>query len=373
MGTLGRALGIEGHFTIGPAGLRRLFDVGVVALGIATFARLGDFEILLQALWVLVGIGAFLYGLRGAILRIVLVAVAAVAFAVVAAVIGHPFEDEVFGTETITGDVADAADVAEWPLMIGIALVVAALADRTSTSAARYGALYRQASERLVTAQEEERGRLARDLHDGVGQTLTAIVLTLDAAEGQLWASGTPSPMARSTIQHAQELAAAALDETREVAGRLRPTRIHEVGLGAALRNLARGAGVAVDIRIDPALLPPRLLDRDREIDAYRIVQEAIGNAARHSRAATIWIDGQVTDSVIRLEVGDDGLGFDGSARSRGLGLSGMAERAAILGADLEIRSRPGAGTVIELAIPQVTHPEQADRADTLTPVRQAR
>ncbi|HEY7522886.1 MAG TPA: sensor histidine kinase [Candidatus Limnocylindrales bacterium] len=371
MGTISRALGIEGRSGVGPIGMRRLLDASAVALGFATFARLGDFEILLQALWVLVGIGAFLYGLRGAILRIVIVAAAAVVVATVAALSGHPVEDEVFGTETLTGDIADLADVAEWPLMIGIAVIVAFLADRIATSAARYAALYRQASARLLTAHEEERGRLARDLHDGVGQTLTAIVLTLDAAEGQLWANGTaPAPLARSTIQHAQELAAAALEETRDVAAQLHPTRIREIGLGAALRNLARGAGVAVEIRLDPAILPPGLLHPDREIDAYRIVQEAIGNAARHSRAATIWIDGQVNDTEIRLEVGDDGMGFDGSVRGRGLGLSGMTERAAILGARLEVRSRQGAGTVVELAIPHAPHPERAGLADSLAPVR---
>jgi signal transduction histidine kinase len=123
--------------------------------------------------------------------------------------------------------------------------------------------------------------------------------------------------------------------------------------MGAALANLARDAGVAVEVRFDPTILPPGMLDPEREIDAYRIVQEAIGNAARHSRASLIWIDGAVADNEIRLEIGDDGKGLDRHASIRGLGLSGMEERAAILHARLELRSGPGQGTVITLVIPR--------------------
>ena len=96
------------------------------------------------------------------------------------------------------------------------------------------------------------------------------------------------------------------------------------MGLGSALSNLAKSAGVAVDVRFDPTKLPPGLLEREREIDAYRIVQEAIGNAARHSHASNIWIDGDVIDGQMRLIVGDDGVGLDQSARGRGLGLAGI-------------------------------------------------
>jgi signal transduction histidine kinase len=323
--------------------MRRLLDAGAIALGIALVARLGDFEILLQALWVLVGVGAFVYGLRGAVIRILLVAVVAAVYTELSLSAGAPLEDEAL----------DEPDYAEWPLMVGIAMIVAILADRIASSAARYAALYRRASERLLTAQEGERARLARDLHDGVGQTLTAVVLTLDAAEAELWAGPqTPEPRARRTIQHAQELAATALEEARDVATQLRPTRIREIGLGAALRNLARASGVPVEVRFDPAILPPGLLDPDHEIDAYRIAQEAIANAARHSHGSQVWLDGKVTESEIPLEIGDDGQGFDDSAWQRGLGLAGMTERAAILGARLEIRSSPGDGTIISLVLP---------------------
>jgi signal transduction histidine kinase len=94
------------------------------------------------------------------------------------------------------------------------------------------------------------------------------------------------------------------------------------------------------------------MLDPDPEIDAYRIVQEAIGNAARHSRATLLWIDAAVADGEIRLEVGDNGRGLDAPGWTRGLGLAGMEERAAILNARFALRSRPGKGTVITVAIP---------------------
>ena len=135
------------------------------------------------------------------------------------------------------------------------------------------------------------------------------------------------------------------------MATQLRPTRIHEIGLGAALVNLAQDAGVAVEIRFDPGTMPPGMLEPEREIDTFRIVQEAIGNAARHSRATRIWIDSELSDGRIDLEVGDDGHGMDSSAWTRGLGLAGMQERATLLRADLEVRSRPGAGTIIKLSV----------------------
>jgi signal transduction histidine kinase len=338
---------LVGPLGMGAVGMRRLVDGLTLGLTIATFARLVDPEILLQAAWVIAGIGAIIYRFVAAVARILIVGAAALAYGLVASAVANPIEQEF-------ADVAEVADFAEWPLMIGIAVIVAFLADRIATSARRYAALYREASERLLTAHEQERGRLARNLHDGVGQTLTAVILTLDAAESELWAGANPpSAHARSSITRAQTLASAALEEARGVAAALRPSRIHEIGLGAALANLARDAGVAVEVRFDPTILPPGMLDAEPEIDAYRIVQEAIGNAARHSRATQIWINGAVADGEIRLEVGDNGRGLDRSALTRGLGLAGMEERAAILNARVELRSRPGKGTVIALAIPR--------------------
>jgi signal transduction histidine kinase len=337
---------------LGLVGTRRLLDIAALCLLFAAFAGLGNVEVLLQACWVTLGVGAFLYGLRVAVLRILMTSLlAALYFIVVSSVSLASLESE------------------EWPLMIGVALIVAVLADRSATSAARYATLYRQASERLLTAHQEERARLARDLHDGVGQTLTAVLLTLDAAEAELAAGPTwPAPVARSTIQRAHTLAASALDEARDVAAQLRPIRIHEIGLGAALFDLAGAAGVPVEVRFDPATLPPGLLQPEREIDAYRIVQEAIGNAARHSRANHIWVDLRASDREVGIEVGDDGAGFDGSTRTRGLGLAGMHERAAMIRARLDVRSRPGEGTIVKLVIPFARGAADEDRSGATRP-----
>jgi two-component system, NarL family, sensor histidine kinase UhpB len=254
----------------------------------------------------------------------------------------------------------EQVEFTEWPLMVSIAAIVAVLADRVSKSARHYAKLYRQASERLVTAHEEERASLARELHDGVGQTLTAVVLTLDAAETEFRSSPeADTPPGHAGVLRARELAESALAETRQVAAKLRPTRVHELGLGAALANLARQVGVAVDLRFDPAMLPPGVLDPELEIDVYRIVQEALGNAARHSHASRIWISGHLLDDTVRLVVGDDGVGFDQSARERGLGLDGMQERASIHGLDIEIRSRRGDGTRVEIVVPIPQIPQQ--------------
>ena len=142
------------------------------------------------------------------------------------------------------------------------------------------------------------------------------------------------------------------------MASQLRPPRIREIGLGAAIRDLASAAGIPVEVRFDAAVLPPGLLKPEREIGAFRIVQEAVGNAARHSHAEHVWVDARVDDSVLTLAVSDDGVGFRPTARGQGLGLASMQERAEILVGHLDIRSKRGSGTIIELAIPLSTRSE---------------
>jgi signal transduction histidine kinase len=344
-----------GPMQIGASGMQRFVDVATLGLVAAILARWSDHEILLQALWVVAGIGAIVYGLRIAIIRVVLITAGAAAYTLIGWLVDNPSPREL----------AEGPDLPEWALMIGVGLLVAYLSNRIATSARRYAALYREASERLLIAHEQERGRLARDIHDGVGQTLTAVILTLDSARAQLPADGPAGPApgaARASIDRAQALAANALSEARGVAAQLRPARIEEIGLGAALANLARDAGVAVGLRFDPAVLPAGILDPDREIDLYRIVQEALSNAARHSGARHIWIDAAVSPTEIMLEVGDDGRGIDPARKGRGLGLAGMEERATILAARLDLRTRQGQGTVVRVVMRY--------GSDTAAPVR---
>ena len=240
--------------------------------------------------------------------------------------------------------------------MVAIARDRGVLADRVSTSARHYASLYRQASERLVTAHEEERASLARELHDGVGQTLTAVILTLDAAESELASPATGRRRDRATtgVLRARELASSALAETRQVAAKLRPTRVHEMGLGAALAQprpvsrRARRAAASIRRRCRPACSIPSSRSTSTGSSRRRSATPR-GTATRD----TIWISGHCSSTTrVRLLVGDDGIGFDQPARGRGLGLDGMHERASIHGLDVDVRSRRGAGTRVELIVP---------------------
>jgi len=343
-GDLGGIVRESWSLGLSPVAARRLLNVSSVVVLAALLLKVGDPEFLLDAAWVTLAISAFVLGLRATVFRMAGFLILMAASAALNVGFARPMEGEL-------------REVTEWPLLLVISTVVALMADRVSTTSRRYAALYRQASDRLTTAQEDERAHLARDLHDGVGQTLTAVILTLDAAEASLRqmrgvesTSIVSSPEA--AVVRARDLSIAALDETRDVAAQLRPPRINEIGLGAAIGDLAEAAGIPIELRFGPLVLPPSIIDPNRQIDAYRVIQEAVGNAARHSHAANVWIDAEVNEGLIRLTVGDDGAGFDRATTPMGLGLAGMQERAEILRAQLDVRSAPGAGTTVELLMP---------------------
>jgi signal transduction histidine kinase len=320
-----------------PARLQALLDGAFLAAALATFGQIWDPDVLFHVIWVILTLQAFLFGLRYSVFRVVIAGVLLLTYFNLGAL------DEPGGAEF-----ADL-DLAEWPLMIAIAVIVAVMADRLSTTSRHYADLYRRASDRLLTAQEVERKRLGQDLHDGVGQTLTAMVLTLDAAESQLWAGkNPPSTLARSNIVRAQELAAIALEETRDVSYRLRPDRLVETGLVAATSRMASNAGVPVTVSAPERLRVPNLLEPEDEMSVYRIVQEALANAVRYASARSIRIEFRSVGDRLLVTIVDDGVGFiQKDARRLGLGLAGMEERAIVLGSPLSISSRPGRGTRI--------------------------
>jgi signal transduction histidine kinase len=328
--------------------VRRLLDGAIVLLILVMYLGFVDPDLLRDAMWVVLAIGAFVFGFRATMLRIAVVLV-----------LGYAYVAYVAPREGVLTEF-DPFELTEAPLVVLISAIVALMADRMSKGSRHNAELYRQASERLNTAHEEERATLARDLHDGLGQTLTAALLTLDAAGAAL--EGDPDvrqrPLmtenARQAVGRARDLVGAALDEARDVAARLRPLRIREVGFGAALSAMAGSAGVPVEVRFDPRALSAGPLDAERQLHAYRIVQEAVGNAARHSRARTIWIDASASDDGVTITVGDDGLGFERPMVPVGSGLEVMDERAAIIGARLDVRSSRGAGTIVTLFIPGV-------------------
>ncbi len=330
--------------------LRLALDAaGVVALTLAFVGR-GDPDVLFHVAWVVLTAESFLYGLRGSLPRIGAAAVVVVVYSVMFAT----------GPEA-PPELAANVLFSEWPLMLAIIVMVAVMADREMTTSRRYAGLYRRAADQLITAQEDERQRLARDLHDGVGQTLTAVCLTLDAVAATLETGGEGSvAIARDRVETARTLAAAALHDTRDVAGRLRPSRLSERGLAAAVEDLAATAGIPIDTKVAEAARRTGLLEAHAEVETFRIVQEAVANAARHAHASSVGIGMVVDRGALLVEIVDDGVGFATRDRDpRSLGIAGMRERAAMIGAQLSIRSQPGSGTTVSLSVP-IARPEGA-------------
>lgn len=307
-------------------------DVAAIGFAVLTVVQAGPAEFLIHAIFVVLVLHAFLFGLTGTLWRIGIVSAAVIAYAAAPA-FGAPFPE---------------LELTEWPLMFVIAVLVAGMADRRAATARLYEALFRRASDRLLTVQEDERARLARELHDGVGQTMTALSLTLDAV-----GTGEGQGVATARLAAARQLADDALTETRALANRLRPARLDEVGLAAAIRDLGARAGLPVRVDIDRAAAEVGLIDATGSVEAYRIVQEAISNAARHSGAASIHVVVDRTGDTLRIVVDDAGQGFEPAVgRQGGLGLIGMRERAVLLGARLSIESAPGRGTRVALDVP---------------------
>lgn len=205
----------------------------------------------------------------------------------------------------------------------------------------------RRSGEMVLQAQEEERKRIARDLHDEVNQALTALLLRIEAV-----AQDAP-PALQAELAETKRLANQAMGELLDLARQLRPTALDDHGLVAALRTHVREqdrrGAVRASFWADPALgdLAP-----DAQVVIYRVAQEALVNAARHSGATRIEVALERQDSMAILLVADNGSGFAFAEESKGLGLSGMRERALLVGAKLEIDSRPGKGTTVRLEVP---------------------
>jgi len=329
------------RLTARPRRVELALDATAIGLALLTVVQAGPPEFLIHAIFVLLVVHAFLFGLRGTLWRIGIVSVAVLAYAFGPA-LGAPFQP---------------LELTEWPLMFLIAVLVAWMADRRAATARLYVSLFRRASDRLLTVQEDERRRLARELHDGVGQTITALTLTLDAA-GAAVAPGE----ADARLASARRLAEDALAETRDLANRLRPARLEHIGLAAAVRDLATRAGLPVRVQVDPAATEAGLLDPAAAAETYRIVQEAICNAARHSGSPEAYVTLAVRDDILRVAVADEGGGFDPAIRRQsGLGLAGMRERAVLLGGHLRVDTAVGEGTRVVLEVPLA--PKRRDRA----------
>jgi two-component system sensor histidine kinase UhpB len=205
----------------------------------------------------------------------------------------------------------------------------------------------RQSSEAVLRAQEAERARLARDLHDEANQSLTGVLLRLRAIEHDA-----PDEL-RPELRETAEAASLAMDELLRLARELRPSALDDHGIEAALRTqvdgFARQADVEATLQVAPDLGE---LGADQQIVVYRVVQEALSNIAQHADARAVSVELRRSDGRKMLRVTDDGRGFnDAVEETPGLGITGMRERARLAGGRLRVRSRPGHGTVVELTL----------------------
>lgn len=206
----------------------------------------------------------------------------------------------------------------------------------------------RETLRRVVDAQERERRRIARELHDDTGQALTSVLIGLRLAE-----ESDDLETARSTLRELRETVTASIRDLRSLAVELRPTALDDFGLEPALERLAdtfgRRTGLVIDLRV--AGLDVRLGEQ-LETALYRVVQEGLTNIAKHAGATRVTVSVHGHDHMVSLTIEDDGRGFEVSGPALGLGLVSMRERAELLGGSLRVQSTPGEGTTLAVEVP---------------------
>jgi signal transduction histidine kinase len=221
-----------------------------------------------------------------------------------------------------------------------------------------------EVSRHLVRAQEEERKRISRELHDGTGQGLMVLRLYL----GMLGA-GQLDTESRDKVHEALGLLDHTIEDLRRVIGRLSPQTLERLGLLPAIRKevreLSRNTALKADLDL-PRSLPQ--LHTEVELALYRSVQEALHNIAKHSRARTFRVSLEDGDGALRLLVEDDGIGFTRKkcSQANSFGLWGMRERISALGGKLRVRSELGKGTVLRVTLPFI--PPEPDYAMKAVP-----
>ncbi|MGQ0576010.1 MAG: GAF domain-containing sensor histidine kinase [Pseudonocardia sp.] len=253
----------------------------------------------------------------------------------------------VLNVHTVTRRAFSERDVR---LLTGIGRLVAGAlqAARLHRGLAARERAHEQFTEQVIAAQENERRRLAGDIHDGISQRLVTLGYHLDAAARTM--HDEPG-YAAAQLAQARRLADLAVDEARAAIGGLRPPVLDDLGLAGGLASL--GSSLP-DAEVTLALSEQRLPEHV-EIALYRIAQEALQNVQKHAGASSVVLAFEVRDGRVRLEVRDDGAGFDTAAdgaRPGGYGIRGMAERAELVGGRLTVRSRPGAGTTVVVTVP---------------------
>lgn len=207
----------------------------------------------------------------------------------------------------------------------------------------------RNLSARLVETQETERKNISRDLHDAVGQSMSAVQFELH--DLGLVLAPYPEPL-RTRVDRMRELVESSVAMVRNMALLLRPSMLDDLGLAAALEwqadQVSKSTGVRIEMASDAFSSD---LPEEHKICVFRVVQEALNNVCRHARASSVEIALQSNERGISVKIRDDGRGFR-LPRRNGLGLIGMQERVESLGGRLTVDSEPGRGTTIEIALP---------------------
>jgi signal transduction histidine kinase len=217
----------------------------------------------------------------------------------------------------------------------------------------REHASQRALSRRLIETQENERKRIAAELHDSLGQNL--LVIKNRALLGMQQSSGAADG-AKEQLGEISRVASASLAEVREISHGLRPYQLDRLGLTKALQAMVAGVAAASGVQCVPHIAPLEgLLDPAMEIHCYRIVQELLNNVVAHSNASEALVSARVHDGKIALVVKDDGCGFDVAAtreRATGVGLTDIAERVRILNGTMRCDSQRAKGTCWTVEIP---------------------
>jgi two-component system, NarL family, sensor histidine kinase UhpB len=224
---------------------------------------------------------------------------------------------------------------------------VTALADAFNQMLDRLERERRESARVALAAQEGERLRIARELHDEIGQTLTAVALEAERA-AQDREEPTAEALERIT-QHVNQ----SLDELRRIARRLRPEALDDLGLVNALIALCSRIGTQTDARLERHFEPGLpTLNSDTELVMYRVAQESLTNVVRHARATRAHVSLRADGGKVVLRVQDDGRGMPAELPAKAAGISGMRERALLVGGKLTIRSQPEQGTEVVLEVP---------------------
>jgi two-component system sensor histidine kinase UhpB len=209
----------------------------------------------------------------------------------------------------------------------------------------------RESARFILSAQEDERARIARELHDEVGQALTAGLLHLERASRER----EPNAVAHE-VSNAKEVVRDSLEQVRSITLRLRPEALDDLGLRSALLTLCERIKAGAEIKVTADLPAPfPRLSPEQELVAYRVAQEAMTNVVRHAAAEAAWLSLAEADGVVLLRVEDDGVGFAADAVP-GAGLEGMRERALLVAGKLQIGPSSHGGTLVVLTLPETHH-----------------